>query len=202
MANRLPHHKIGVIVPIARAARAEEAVRYGVAPDLVSFGALFIRRISTGQIEHVACATLAFNVYSAHMYPTLLGYCADAGATTSLEAMDRHYRFDSDGALLGGYQVLQSRDQAGKMQELSSPEQWIAGIDADLEIATGIDDSVMSAMLELEGQAPPAGEELATMRAAILAGLSALYSGASLEDIAEQSSIGVALLELAAARGG
>lgn len=201
MSNRLPHHKIGVIVPIARAARAEEAVRYGVAPNLVSFGAMFIRRISTGQIEFVAAATLAFNVYSAHMYPTLLGYCADVGATTSIEAMDRHYRYDADGALLGGYQVLKSRDASGKMQEITSPAAWIAGLDPDLELATDIEE-LMPAMSVLEGQAAPTGEELATMRATILAGLSALYSGASLEDIAEQSSIGVALLELAAARGG
>ena len=215
MANKLPHHKIGVIVPLERARRAEGAVRYGVAPNLVQFGAVFIRSKSTGTVTHVACATLAFNVYAAHMYPTLVGYCCDHENTTSIEAWDRHYRLDDAGRLLGGYRVLESRDGDGDgvMQTLVSLTDWIAEVGGgDLEVATADvkelrlalasdDEGLSLALAAYEAQAAPPKEELDPMHKAILAGLTETYKNMSLEDIAEISGIGLALLELAAARG-
>ena len=204
MANKLPHHKIGVIVPLERARRAEDAVRYGVAPALVQFGAVFIRSKSSGTVTHVACATLAFNVYAAHMYPTLVGYCCDHENTTSIEAWDRHYRLDDAGRLLGGYRVLESRERDGDgdgvMQTLVEFEDWIAEIGGgDLEVATDLEELV-PAVATYEAQAAPPKEELDPMHKAILDGLTETYKNMSLEDIAAISGVGLATLELVALR--
>ena len=146
--TRLPHHKIGVIVPIDRAAAAAELVRSNIAPELVSFGAMFIRRKSTGLVEYAACALLAYNDHAALMWPTLVEFCSSE-PTTPVTALDRHYRYsDATGDLLGGYQVLRSRDTEGVMQQVTTPDAWIAGIDSDLEIARDLTHEQATALLE------------------------------------------------------
>lgn len=144
---RLPHHKIGVIVPIDRAAAAAELVRANIAPQLVSFGAMFVRRKSTGLVEYAACALLAYNDHAALMWPTLVAFCAHE-PTTSVIALDRHYRYSAaTGELLGGYQVLRSRDLEKVMQEITTPDEWIASLDADLEIARDLTREQATALL-------------------------------------------------------
>lgn len=146
--TRLPHHKIGVIVPIDRAAAAAELVRSRIAPQLVSFGAMFIRRRSTGRVEYAACALLAYNDHAALMWPTLAEFCGD-GAVSVVTALDRHYRYSAaTGDLLGGYQVLRSRDTDGVMQQVTSPDEWIASLDPDFEIARDLTIEQASVLLE------------------------------------------------------
>ena len=144
--TRLPHHKIGVIVPIDRAAYAAELVRANIAPQLVSFGAMFVRRRSTGIVEYAACALLAYNDHAALMWPTLAEFCGESVSVVT--ALDRHYRYSAaTGDLLGGYQVLRSRDLDGVMQEVASPDAWIEGIDPDLEIARDLTREQATALL-------------------------------------------------------
>ena len=145
--TRLPHHKIGVIVPIDRAAYAAELVRANIAPQLVSFGAMFVRRKSTGLVEYAACALLAYNDHAALMWPTLVAFCGHEPVEV-VTALDRHYRYRySTGELMGGYQVLRSRDLDGVMQEVATPDEWIASLDADLEIARDLTREQATALL-------------------------------------------------------
>jgi hypothetical protein len=186
MPNGLPDFRIGLVVRAEDQTLAVEGTNYAVARELVSFGAVYAED-AHGNI-YACAAPWALATFSAHLYPSLAAMCATEPHMT-VEALDRHERYDLDGDLIAGYRILQFRAPDLTMQEAWSLEGWLADLGltqlsgADAEAARELDD-------------PPSAGALAAFRAGVRAGLSTIYGGVDLDVIADKLGTGRALLDV------
>lgn len=188
MANALPDFRIGFVVRAEDQTLAVCATEYGVARNLVSFGAVFAAD-ADGNLYAVA-SPLAEVTYSAHLYPSLAVFCADRHAST-VEGFDRHERYDADGRLISGYRILEARDADLRMQEVWSLDAYLA----DLGLAR-VDGA--QAQAAIAADQPRAQEEIEALEAGIRAGVAILYGGVPRSEIAARIGAGEALLDVIA----